>query len=54
MERTVDISWQKIFDDCKLNSHDFNQSPYMIDARKIKEICQNFTTTTGARTSYFV
>ena len=45
MERTVDISWQKIFDDCKLNSHDFTKSPYMIDAKKIKEICQDFTTT---------
>ena len=28
------------------NCHDFNQSPYMIDARIIKEICQDFTTTT--------
>ena len=34
MERTVDISWQKIFDDCKLNSHDFTKSPYMIDCKK--------------------
>ena len=46
-QRTVDISWQKIFDDCKLDTHDFTKSPYMIDAKKIKEICQDFTTTTA-------
>jgi hypothetical protein len=38
-------SWEKIFADYKIESHDFNKSPYYITAEQIKRACQNFTET---------
>ena len=38
-------SWQKIFDDYNILSHDFGQGPFLITARKIKISCQSFLTT---------
>ncbi|MEC5189707.1 hypothetical protein GGQ77_003533 [Geobacillus thermodenitrificans] len=40
-----DIPWQKIFDDLDIHNHDFQISPYYIDADQIKACCQNFTRT---------
>ena len=47
IQRTVDISWQKIFNYCKLDSHDFKKSPYNLVSKEIKEACQDFTKTTA-------
>jgi len=38
-------SWEKIFADYKIGSHDFNKSPHYITAEQIKRACQNFTET---------
>ena len=35
-------SWKKIFDDYKINQHDFNSSPFEISASQITKACQNF------------
>lgn len=40
-----DISWQKIWDDKKLGSHNFDESPVVITAEDIKRSCQDFTET---------
>ena len=40
-----DISWQKIWDDKRLASHNFDESPVIITAEEIKKSCQNFTET---------
>ena len=38
-------SWEKIFADYKIDSHDFDKSPYYLTAEQIKRACQNFTKT---------
>ena len=40
-----DKSWNKIWNDCEFNKHDFSKSPQIITAAKIKECCQNFKET---------
>ena len=40
-----DNSWQKIWDDKKLGSHNFDESPVIITAEEIKKSCQDFTET---------
>lgn len=40
-----DISWQKIWDDKNLDSHNFDESPATIKAEEIKRSCQHFTET---------
>lgn len=40
-----DISWQKIWDDKKLGSHNFDETPVVITAEDIKRSCQDFTET---------
>jgi len=39
------ISWKKIFDDYKILEHDFNVSPFYLDADHIKHACQDFKKT---------
>lgn len=39
------ISWDKIFKDLNLDTHDFNISPYYLSADQIKIACQNFKKT---------
>ena len=41
-----DTSWKKIFDEYKIHKHDFDKTPFKIDATQIKEACQNFKKTT--------
>lgn len=40
-----DTSWKKIWDDKKLDKHDFSKSPVTITAAEIKKSCQDFTET---------
>lgn len=40
-----DKSWKKIWDDKKLENHDFTQGPIIISANDIKRSCQSFTKT---------
>lgn len=40
-----DKSWEKIFSDHKILSHDFDLGPFHLRADQIKESCQNFTRT---------
>ena len=40
-----DRSWQKIWDDKKLDEHNFTQEPVIITANEIKRSCQDFTET---------
>lgn len=41
-----DLSWQKIFEDYKINTHNFDKSPFFISASQIKISVQDFTKTT--------
>ena len=45
MNRAVDKSWAKIFQDYNIDKHDFNQSPFFITAENIKIACQQFKKT---------
>lgn len=45
MNRPVDKSWAKIFQDYNIDEHDFNKSPFFITAEKIKIACQEFKKT---------
>lgn len=38
-------SWKAIFDYKNIYSHDFNNGPYILQAKDIKKACQNFTET---------
>lgn len=38
-------SWEKIFHDYKIISHDFTRSPFSLSAKQIKRACQNFKET---------
>ena len=38
-------SWNKIFNDLNLGSHNFNKSPYYLSAEQIKVACQDFKKT---------
>ena len=38
-------AWNKIFEEKKLNEHDFEKEPFILKANDIKKICQNFTDT---------
>ena len=40
-----DVSWQKIWKDKSLSSHNFDESPVVITAEEIKRSCQKFTET---------
>jgi hypothetical protein len=40
-----DKSWQKIFDDYKIQEHDFDKEPYYLMAEQIKRSCQEFRNT---------
>lgn len=40
-----DKSWQKIFDDCAMQKHDFSTSPFILTGAQIKRSCQNFKKT---------
>ena len=40
-----DRSWRKIFEDHKIDEHDFSDSPFIITNQQIKESCQDFTKT---------
>ncbi|NQT02377.1 MAG: hypothetical protein HQ580_10155 [Planctomycetes bacterium] len=44
-KKNISGSWGKIFDDYNINSHDFDQSPFLITAAQIKKACQDFTET---------
>jgi hypothetical protein len=38
-------SWKAIFDYNNILSHNFNEEPYILEAKDIKKACQNFTET---------
>lgn len=38
-------SWEKIFADYKIATHDFNKSPFLLSAAQIKKACQKFKVT---------
>lgn len=38
-------SWHKIFQDCNIYTHDFDNRPFYITAKQIKRACQNFAET---------
>ena len=38
-------SWEKIFKDYKIHSHDFDKEPYVLSAEQIKQACQDFKRT---------
>ncbi|MDD4526892.1 MAG: hypothetical protein PHF25_02510 [Candidatus Margulisbacteria bacterium] len=40
-----DKSWEKIFKDSKMDKHNFDACPFTINARDIKNICQDFKET---------
>lgn len=42
MIMAADQSWQKIFNDYGINEHDFNESPYILKSRQIKDACKDF------------
>jgi len=44
-KKNISGSWEKIFDDYNITSHDFDKSPFLITATQIKKACQDFTTT---------
>lgn len=37
------ISWQKIFAESGMATHDFNREPFILEASQIKRSCQDFT-----------
>ena len=39
----INDSWNKIFQDYKIHTHDFDQAPFRITAGQIKKACQKFT-----------
>jgi len=41
----IDKAWDKIFQDYGINKHNFEKSPFSINARDIKTACQDFTET---------
>jgi len=41
----IDKSWEKIFKDYKISSHNFDKAPFFVTAAQIKKACQNFTET---------
>ena len=42
-----DIGWEAIFDKYGIYSHDFDEQPYYIDSKKIKNAVQHLTTTSS-------
>ncbi len=40
-----DKSWKKIFDDYKINLHNFDEKPFFITAKEIKTSCKDFENT---------
>lgn len=40
-----DESWEKIFQDCNIHAHNFDEAPFRITAGQIKTACQDFTET---------
>ena len=40
-----DIPWAKIFEQYGINNHNFNEKPFYITAKQIKEACQDFKKT---------
>jgi len=44
-ERRVDKPWAKIFEDYKIQNHDFDKTPFRINAEQIKKSCAGFSKT---------
>ena len=40
-----DVGWPKIFKDYRIHEHDFSSGPFPINAKQIKNSCQNFKKT---------
>ena len=45
MASSKDTAWNEIFDVLDIHSHDFEEEPYKISAKQIKQICSKFTET---------
>lgn len=39
------VSWDKIFEETGMSSHDFASSPFVLSADEIKDVCRGFTRT---------
>ncbi len=39
------LSWETIFDYCKINEHNFDAKPFALSGKEIKKACQKFTKT---------
>lgn len=39
------VSWKKIFEDTGMDKHNFDVAPFVLTAKQIKEVCQNYKTT---------
>ena len=44
-KKNISRSWDKIFEDYNIYNHNFNESPFLINAKQIKRACQDFTET---------